>query len=197
MNRIFLSLGVLTLAFLGGTFCFGLLLGDIREHLDEATRKMVRLHFFAGVFSSLWVILVQSIVVTWFIGTSRWCKEVVETYRLPSDLALRSAVHKRKAFPLALVGMLAIVGVAALGAASDPGAAFQPAPLEGAPAWATFHQLAALLTMGWLAFAFFVEWQEIQANSEVIAEIMTHVRRIRQERGLDVEDEAGVVRERE
>ena len=28
------------------------------------------------------VVLVESVVVTYFIGTSRWCKEVVETYRL-------------------------------------------------------------------------------------------------------------------
>jgi hypothetical protein len=42
----------------------------------------MRWHFLTGLMAALAVVLVESVVVTYFIGTSRWCKEVVETYNL-------------------------------------------------------------------------------------------------------------------
>src|SRR4051812_14846090 len=48
-------------------------------------RRNLTFHFYIGIASSLLAILVCSICVTYFIGTSRWCKEVVETYRLSPE----------------------------------------------------------------------------------------------------------------
>ena len=56
-------------------------------------------HRLMGVATAMVVVLVNSIAVTYFIGTGRWCKEVVETYRLDSDLVRRSSAFKRGPFP--------------------------------------------------------------------------------------------------
>ena len=59
-----------------------------------------------GLGSALVVVFVNSIVVTYFIGTSRWCKEVVETYSLDRGLLRRSVILKRRTFPWAVMAML-------------------------------------------------------------------------------------------
>jgi len=146
--------------------------------LDEAKRTS-GLHILFGVATALVVMLVNGISVTYFIGTSRWCREVVETYGLDGELAARSARLKRKSFPLALLGMLTIVGVVALGAASDPGSAISH------PRWLDWHLLAGLTGTGIVAASFYVQWTRMAANHVVIDQIMAEVRRIRAERGLD------------
>ena len=40
-----------------------------------------------GTSAALAVVFVHSIAVTYFIGTSRWCKEVTETYQLDASSA--------------------------------------------------------------------------------------------------------------
>lgn len=45
-----------------------------------------------GIATGLLALFVNSVSVTYFIGTSRWCKEVVDTYELETELA-----KKRKA----------------------------------------------------------------------------------------------------
>ena len=42
------------------------------------------LHMLLGAAAALMTVLVNSITITYFIGTSRWCKEVCETYQLES-----------------------------------------------------------------------------------------------------------------
>ena len=188
MNRIFLTLIVTAFLFLFGTFALGLSLGDVHNPDDRLTQQMKQLHFMAGVFSCMFVILVHCIVITWFVGTSRWCKEVVDAYHLSKEFSLRSAQLKRKTFPLAVICMLAIVGVAALGACADPGAAVQVKP-PGGFQWSNIHLMGALLVIAFVGYTFLVEWQNIDSNSQVISEIMDHVRKIRLDRGLDVDTE--------
>ena len=45
---------------------------------------MATIHRLTGMAAALGVVFVESVVVTYFIGTSRWCKEVSETYQLDS-----------------------------------------------------------------------------------------------------------------
>jgi hypothetical protein len=82
--------------------------------------------------------------------------------------------------------MLVIVGVVALGGAADPGASLQLEPL-GPLTWPILHLLAALAALALLSYTSFLQWLNIQANHEVIEQIMAEVRRVRTERGLDVE----------
>src|SRR5687767_3656973 len=65
-------------------------------------RGRMTIHMLLGAGGALMAILVNSITITYFIGTSRWCKEVCETYRLPGELAERSTRLKRSTFPWAL-----------------------------------------------------------------------------------------------
>ena len=51
-------------------------------------KKLGSLHKLMGIATAIMVMLVCSIAVTYFIGTSRWCREVVETYDLNGNLWL-------------------------------------------------------------------------------------------------------------
>ncbi|MEQ8786053.1 MAG: hypothetical protein RIC55_07125 [Pirellulaceae bacterium] len=138
-------------------------------------------HFLLGLIAALVTLLVNSITVTYFIGTSRWCLEVVDTYGLDQSLVDRCNRLKRQAFPLALCGILTVLGIAVLGAFSDPAGPF----LTGAADWVTPHLLAATVGTGLIAWLLWLQLARIDANYKVIEEIVEHVRRIRAERGLD------------
>jgi hypothetical protein len=137
-----------------------------------------------GTAAALAVVFVHSIVVTYFIGTSRWCKEVTETYKLDPGPLRRSTQLKRRTFPWCVMGMLTVVAVGALGAASDPG--------TGRPNTADMtnvHLIAAFAGLAFVCWTYFQAWQNIAENQLVIQEIVGMVARIRRERGLDVSPE--------
>jgi hypothetical protein len=167
------------------TLVLGLSLGDVANPLDRDTQRLATVHRLSGIAAALAIVLVNSFVVTYFIGTSRWCKEVVAAYSLDAGPSRRSTLLKRKTFPLAVVSMLSVVGIAALGGAADPGAALRIQPVFGL-AWAKVHLLGSLAGMAVIAYSFFVEWLNIEGNRQCIAEILAEVKRIRLERGLEV-----------
>lgn len=185
MHRIFPVLALVAVLFLALSLALGLRVGDPLGGADREAMGRIGLHFLCGLAASLIVVLVMSIAVTYFIGTSRWCREVSETYRLDPRFALRSNQLKRAAFPYALGGMLVMVAIAALGAASDPAAAMQVQPV-GDVSWATVHFGAALGGTALLGFAFVMLWLRIDEHRRVIAEILAEVHRIRAEKGLEV-----------
>lgn len=181
MTRIFPMLASLSLMLMAVALALGFTIGDLyAEPLDPTAFVWRSRHMLTGVAAALAVVLVESIAVTYFIGTSRWCKEVTETYRLPPG-DLRESTHlKRRTFPWCVLGMLTVVAVGALGAASDPGTG-RPNTAQ----MAGVHQLAAL--GGWLivAWTYYRAWLNIAANQRVIERIVRQVQRIRAERGLD------------
>lgn len=187
MNRIFPFLAAFALLFMGVNLVLGLSLGDLRDPTDRLTQQMATVHRLAGAAAALVVVLVNSIAATYFIGTSRWCKEVVEAYSLDPAPARQAAQSKRRAFPFAVMGMLTVVGIAALGAAGDPGATRQLEPIAGVT-WAALHLTAALLGMALIAWAYFKQWLCMIEQREAIAAIMRQVRQARLDRGLEVED---------
>ncbi len=77
----------------------GLYVGDLHQQPSPDTLRWASVHRLLGVAAALVVVLVNSIVVTYFIGTSRWCKEVVETYGLDAQFIRRSVALKRRTFP--------------------------------------------------------------------------------------------------
>lgn len=166
---------------MGAALILGLSVGDLhQDHTPEALR-WATVHRLLGVAAALAVVLVNSIVVTYFIGTSRWCKEVSETYSLGRTFIDRSNALKRRTFPWAVTGMLTVVGVIALGGAADP-ASLRP----GTEAWVIPHLIGAMVGLLLVGYTFYVEWLNIHANHLVIDDVLTEVRRIRQERGLEV-----------
>jgi hypothetical protein len=52
--------------------------------------------------------------------------------------------------------------------------------------------LGALVGLAFVAASFVVQWNQIYANHQVIDEVMEHVERIREERGLSGEAKSAV-----
>jgi hypothetical protein len=157
---------------------------QLQTELDslDPTILLATMHRTMGVVTALVVLLVNSIAVTYFVGTSRWCKEVVETYNLPPELALRSAALKRRTFPWTTLAMATIILVAALGAAGDPMSSF-----GRTHDWSTFHLASALLGGMLIVYVHFIQWNNVSANHRVIEAIMEQVRQAREARGLEIE----------
>jgi hypothetical protein len=163
-----------------------------REHRDatRAALDAVRrgwngstTHILLGSAAAVLTLLVNSLSITYFVGTSRWSKEVVETYRLNADWAEESARVKRKSFPWAVGGSLAVLGIVALGAASDPSGMNH----AQSASWVLYHYLFALAGIGFIAWSFYQQGQCLWAHFALIERIMVEVRRMRQERQLPVE----------
>ncbi len=180
MTRIFFTLSLFSLVLVIAALVLGLSLGGLHRDVDAETLRWAAVHRLTGLAAALAVVFVNSIVVTYFIGTSRWCKEVVETYRLDRSLIVASTQLKRRAFPWALMNMLMIVVVIALGAAADPGTG-----RAGTEQWGVVHLYGALAGVAFLAFAYYQQWTHIRANHDVIQQVMAQVTSIREQRGLE------------
>jgi hypothetical protein len=191
VNRIFFPLALLALSAVSAVLILGLYLHtkDVRNALDADAQRLATVHRLAGIAAGLCVMLVDSVVVTYFIGTSRWTKEVSETYRLDPSFVGRSNRLKRRTFPWAVLGMLTVVAITALGGAADPASSFSVRPLEqvgGAGlSWAEVHLLGALVGLAVILFGFYRMAANITANLSVINEVMAEVKRIRTQRGLE------------
>jgi hypothetical protein len=187
MTRIFLTLASLSIILLVTAMVMGLSMGDLYERPmpSRETLHWATLHRLTGVAAALAVVFVESVVVTYFIGTSRWCKEVVETYQLDRSTVMASNQLKRRTFPWALAGMLGVVTVIALGGAADP-ASLQP----NTKAWANWHLIGAFSGIGLVAWTYLVAWNNILANHAIITGLVAEVARLRKDRGLDAETDS-------
>ena len=185
MTRIFPTLASLSIGLFVASVVIGLMIGDLYDNPSEATLRWRGVHMLTGTAAALAVVFVHSIVVTYFIGTSRWCKEVTETYRLDPGPLRRSTQLKRRTFPWCVMGMLTVVAVGALGAASDPGTG-RPNTAD----MASVHLMAALGGLAFIGWTYFQAWQNIADNQTVIQDIVAMVARIRRERGLDIDPSA-------
>lgn len=183
MPRILFTLAVVAVVLLAITFVAGLLVGSLAAEDASTARGWMPYHLLLGVASALSVVFVHSLVVTYFIGTTRWCKEVAETYALDPKLNRESARLKRRSFPWSLSAMLVIVGVIALGAAADPATG-----RRNLEPWATAHLIAASIGLLYVASSFYFTWNNVAAQHALIDRIVAEVRRIRIEKGLEVDE---------
>ena len=164
-------------------------LEELEQARDEAVdayqplRKHVQLHMLLGISASLVAVLVNSITVTYFVGTTRWCREVCDTYSLGDDWPRQSDALKRTAFPWSVTGIMAVMVIVAFGAASDPGA-MGP---DKAARWVSVHFMAAIIGCVVICYAFYRQARAVGANYDVIRQITDKVQQIRQEQGWDEE----------
>ncbi len=177
MNRIFLVLTTLSNLSLGAVFILGWMV--ITPGVPGATGVPLSVHFLSGLAAVTLTLLVHAVVLTYFMGTGRWIEETSQAYRLPVDTRAENIRLKYRTLP-GMVGCITLLIVtAAFGAASDPGAA-----LDWPPAKVIHMTLACLSLLTNLAVSG-LEYQSIQRNGQLIDEIMSQVRTIRQERGLE------------
>ena len=181
MTRIFPTLAAISLILVAAALFFGLSIGDLyvrpvaQETLDWRGR-----HMLLGTAAALAVVLVECIAVTYFVGTSRWVKEVTETYGLPLGDLAESTRLKRRTFPWSVLGMLTVVAVGALGAASDPGTG-----RADTASMASVHLAAAVVGIVFVAWTYYQTWLNMDANQAVIERIVAQVSQIRLRLGLD------------
>jgi hypothetical protein len=181
VTRIFPTLASLSLMLYAAAIVLGLSIGDLYARpVAESTLAWRGRHMLTGVAAALAVVFVECIVVTYFIGTGRWCKEVTEAYGLPPEDLAESTRLKRRTFPLALAAMLTVVGVGSLGAASDPGT-FLPNTAQ----MSEYHLAASLTGFCVVAWTYYRAWLNIASQQVVIVHVVGQVQRIRRENGLD------------
>lgn len=192
MIRIFFTLSVLSIVLLGCALLMGLTMGDLyaRPLASRETLQWATFHRLTGISAALAVVFVESVAVTYFVGTSRWCKEVVETYGFARDPIAASNRLKRKTFFWAVLGMLAAVGIAALGGASDPGTLRPHATPETYKAWADYHLIGAISGIVFIVWTYLLAWSNIVANQAIIAGLVEEVGVVRRQRGLDTDENA-------
>ncbi|HEV3343219.1 MAG TPA: hypothetical protein VG125_22795 [Pirellulales bacterium] len=186
MDRIISSLASFTVLLMLIAVGVGLALhsADVRDTTSETALSWYRTHFMLGVGTGIAVVLVNSLAITYFIGTSRWCKEVAQAYSLDRGIIQSSNQAKRRAFPYALANMLLIVGVSALGGAADPAGNLKSAP-PGGLSWAQWHLVGAVTAIFAIAAGYMALWRAIGENQRIVDRVMAEVGRIRRERGLE------------
>jgi hypothetical protein len=134
-------------------------------------------HIWLGIIAGLVTLLVNSISITYFIGTNRWSQEVVDAFSLDQSLAERSQRLKRTTFPWSFAAILLILVISALGAAADP-ATLNP----NAADWVEFHWGLAMLGTIAIAVCLFKQVSGIGSNYELINEIMVAAEQERERR---------------
>lgn len=140
-----------------------------------------RNHILLGIFAAIVTALVQSIGVTYFIGTGRWFKEVSQAYSLDPEIVRESGEIKRSSFPFAMLGIFTIVAIAALGAAADPGTL-----RETTANWVAPHYWTAIIGICVIAFSLHKQASAIRRNQDLIDRVMRLVQEARSARQLPV-----------
>lgn len=209
MSRIFISLSVLPALLVFVTMGFGWWIGDyngvfssvmesqsqhgrpvnsndpqVLADLDKLAepQNRFRTHFQLGLATSLAVVLINSLSVTYLIGTSRWVREVCEAYELDRKHINDSDRLKRRTFPWSILGVFAILTVIAFGAAADPGT------LRSTTAqWVLPHSIAAMLGASVILIAIVVQAINLHQNAQIIEGVVNEVRDERVRRGLPVD----------
>ena len=146
----------------------------------DAIRPRAALHMTLATLAALITLLVHSVGITYFIGTAKWCGEVVGAYDLDRTLYEESRRLKRRCFPWSLLGISALIFTVALGAASDP------ATLAASTwKWAEPHLWSAIGLVAISLISFWKQFQYLSQNVDVIERVQQQVQAVRARHGLD------------
>jgi hypothetical protein len=179
MTRIFLTLASVNALGLVASFLLGVV-SKLQGGVTNAADPIFQIHFWVGLGTALCTLLVHCIIFTYFLGTGRWVKEVGLAYSLPdAPLPKLTRELKRATFPPALFAMLITIAAVAAGAGNQT---------KAWPWWV--HGSLALIALAINAWAFAVEYRNVNINAGVIENVLREVDRIRAERGLPTNAEA-------
>ena len=167
MSRILPPLAIVSVLLMLTAFGLGWMIEDAGS-TDPRVADQVRWHFFAGLGALVFVSLVHSIVLTYFMGTGRWIEETSRAYGLSDEFFVASRRLKYRTIPLMVLGILSLVVTGAFGAVADPASRSSFAGWFGmTPAQVHFAVASAALMLNVL-----------------IEGVLAEVHRIRTERGL-------------
>lgn len=174
MNRIFIVLAIFANALLIAAFVLGWMIGDAIEARSEVNR-----HMLIALGASILALLVHAVSLTYFMGTGRWIEETSDAYALGEERRRTNIRLKYQSIPGMVLSMILIIVTGAFGAMADP-AATRTMPGAGA-----IHFTLAAVTLAVNVLASVLEFDAIRRNGLLVDAVITDVRRIRKEQGLD------------
>ncbi len=178
MNRIFLTLAILTNLGLGVAVWYGLAIHDESREL-AAVKHAVSMHLLIALGASLLVLMLHAVVLTYFMGTGRWLEDTSTAYQLDERHRKQNIRLKYRAIPGMVACMVLVIVTGGFGAASDP------MPTARSAGISTIHFTLAMATVLLNLFVSFLEYTAISQNGRLVSEVVGEVKRIRKERGLD------------
>lgn len=179
MNRIFLTLAVVTNFSLGLTGWLGLGIRDQSANL-QVVKHTVSLHLLVALGASLLVLMLHAVVLTYFMGTGRWLQDTCEAYKLDERFRARNIKLKFQVIPGMVACIALVIVTGGFGAAADP------IPNAASATTSTIHFTLAMSTIFLNLLVSVLEYTAIERNGRLLAEVVGEVKRIRKERGLEV-----------
>ncbi len=177
MNRIFLTLAVVSNLGLMATFVLGWTV--VSPEVGGATGLPLSVHFLSALAALTLTLLVHAIVLTYFMGTGRWIEETSNAYQLGIDSRAENIQLKYRTMPGMVGCIVLLIVTGGFGAVADPGSSVSLSSAK------LIHMLLACASLLANVTVSMIEYQTIQRNGRLVDEIMTSVRAIRRERGLD------------
>ncbi|PHR97940.1 MAG: hypothetical protein COA78_26835 [Blastopirellula sp.] len=142
-------------------------------------RGRAGVHMVLGTLAAICTVLASCVCLTYFVGTSRWCKEVTEAYHFETALAERSANMKRLAFQLAVATMTTMMLLVAIGSlVSSTGDYFR----AWSPVMVTPHMIFGFAATALVAFIFLKQMQLVTENYQIIRQLSEQVQKVRQDK---------------
>ena len=171
MTRIFLTLISLHAVLTAVTIWLGFVFEPHNLHAPTY-------HWHAGLWNTLFTTLIHSIVITYFVGTGRWIREVSRVYKFSGAFHDRSWKAKMQAIPFAMGSIFIIIVAAGFGASADPGSTVQLKEWMGLTA-VPLHFVTVLFALSVNLLTYFFEYQALLENSAIIDSVMQEVAKVR------------------
>jgi hypothetical protein len=184
VKHIFLTLTVVSTLLLLASFGLGLEIGDPHS-LAPLTRKLLSYHLLISVAALIFAALVHAVLLTYFMGTSRWLEEARQAYKFDIRWSEENRQLKYRTIPVMAVCLLVLIANIPLGALAVDRAAWA-LPGIGSISPSHVHLVFSLLTLVVNLAVNAMEYRAIRRNGELIADVLGEVRRIREARGLPV-----------
>jgi hypothetical protein len=184
VKRIFLTLTVVSTVLLVAALVLGFEIGDPHQ-VAQSTRKMMSYHLLISVAALIFAALVHAVLLTYFMGTSRWMEEARQAYKFDTRWSEENRQLKYRTIPVMAACLLVLILNIPLGALSVDHANWR-VPGIGATTPSRLHLVFSILTIVVNLAVNWMEYRAIRRNGELIADVIGEVRRIRDARGLPV-----------